>query len=153
MEKSEQAKELFMQGYNCSQSVVGAFAEELGIERAQAFKLASSFGGGMGGLREVCGAVSGMFIVAGFLYGYDDPQNPQAKAEHYKRIQSLAIKFKEKNPSIICKELLGLSGIKAEPSPAPRTAEYYKKRPCAELVAEAAQIMQDFIEQNPIPAK
>lgn len=149
MTKAEKAKELFEQGYNCSQSVVGAFAQELGVDEQTALKLASSFGGGLGGLREVCGAVSGMAIVAGFKYGYTDPKNPSAKAEHYQRIQYLAAKFKEENPSIVCKELLGLSGITPSPVPAARTQEYYKKRPCGELVSMAAKIMQDYIEQNP----
>lgn len=149
MSKSEEAKQLFMQGYNCAQAVVGAFADELGVPRETAIKLASSFGGGVGGMREVCGTVSGMAIVAGFLYGYDDPKNPSAKAEHYKRLQHLAAKFKEENPSIVCKELLGLSAITPSLVPAPRTPEYYKKRPCGDLVAYAAQIMQEYIEQNP----
>ncbi len=149
MTKAEKAKEFFNQGFNCSQSVALAFAAELNLPQEVILKLSSSFGGGMGGLREVCGAVSGMFIVAGFLYGYDDPQDPVAKAEHYKRIQDLAIKFKEKHPSIICRELLGYCDITPSAAPSPRTAEYYAQRPCAELVLSAAQIMQDYIDKNP----
>ena len=95
----EHAMELFKQGYNCSQSVFAAFCEECGMDFETALKLSSSFGGGMGRLREVCGAVSGMFMVAGMKYGYTDPEDSTSKAEHYKRIQELAEQFKEKNGS------------------------------------------------------
>lgn len=140
----ERAMELFKQGYNCSQSVFGAFAEECGIDFETALKLSSSFGGGMARLREVCGAVSGMFMVAGMKYGYTDPKDSTAKTEHYKRIQELAAEFKEKNKSIVCRELLGLS-VKSEIYiPEERTAEYYKKRPCAELVGDAAEIIDKY---------
>lgn len=105
----ERAMELFKQGYNCSQSVFGAFCEECGIDFETALKLSSSFGGGMGRLREVCGAVSGMFMVVGMKYGYTDPKDSVSKAEHYKRIQELAEEFKENNRSIVCRELLELS--------------------------------------------
>ena len=106
MTHAEKARELFMEGYNCSQSVVGAFAQELGMEKETAMKLASSFGAGMGRLREVCGTVSGMFLIAGLAYGYSDPKAREEKAEHYKRIQTLAARFREKNGTIICRELL-----------------------------------------------
>ncbi|WP_297418261.1 C-GCAxxG-C-C family protein [Clostridium sp.] len=142
----KRAMELFKQGYNCSQSVFGAFCEECGIDFETALKLSSSFGGGMGRLREVCGAVSGMFMVAGMQYGYSDPKDSQSKAEHYKLIQELAEQFKEKNGSIVCKELLGLSNQKDSYIPEKRTSEYYKKRPCAEIVGDAAQIIEEFIK-------
>lgn len=140
--KAETAKALFQQGYNCSQAVLAAFSDELGLERETALKLASSFGGGMGRLREVCGAVSGMFMVAGLMYGYSDPGDQAAKAEHYRLIQELAARFKEENQSIICRELLGLEKGPDSPIPAQRTGEYYKKRPCAELVGYAAELME-----------
>ena len=106
--KSQQATELFKQGYNCAQSVFAAFSEDLGMDFETALKLSSSFGGGMGRLREVCGAVSGMFAIAGMKYGYADPKDNEAKAAHYKRIQELAAQFRAENHSIICRELLGL---------------------------------------------
>lgn len=144
----EIAKNLFLQGYNCSQAVFGAFAEELGMDRDTAMRLSSSFGGGMGRLREVCGAVSGMFMAAGMMYGCSDPSDRTAKTEHYKRIQELAAKFREENGSIICRELLGLNVKSESYVPEPRTSEYYKKRPCGELVACAARIFAEYAEKN-----
>ena len=146
---SELAKDLFIEGYNCSQAVLAAFEDEIGLDLETCLKIASSFGGGMGRLREVCGAVSGMFMVAGLIYGYTDPKDYSAKTEHYKRIQELAKQFEEQNGSIVCRELLGLS-VKADaPVPEKRTEQYYKKRPCAELVELAAAIMDDYIKGQP----
>lgn len=146
---SELAADLFHQGYNCAQSVFIAFCDETGLEQETALKLSSSFGGGMGRLREVCGAVSGMLMVAGMLYGYTDPKDSQAKKKHYQLVQDMAGRFREENGSIVCRELLGLNKAGADsPVPAERTKEYYKKRPCAELVRYAAQIMDDVIEEK-----
>ena len=150
MGHGEKAKQLFMEGYNCSQAVLGAFCEECGMDFGTAMKLSSSFGGGMGRLREVCGAVSGMFMVAGLIYGYDDPKGQEEKTKHYERIQELAREFKEENGSIVCRELLGLTEKKSEPKPELRSAEYYKKRPCPEMVQMAAEIMEQYILNNPI---
>ncbi|MVX65353.1 C-GCAxxG-C-C family protein [Clostridium chromiireducens] len=146
----ERAMELFKQGYNCSQSVFGVFCEECGIDLETALKLSSSFGGGMARLREVCGAVSGMFMVAGMKYGYSDPKDSLSKTEHYKRIQELAEQFKEKNNSIVCRDLLGLSAQKESYIPEERTDEYYKKRPCAEIVGDAAEIIYEYIKSHEI---
>lgn len=145
---SEKAMYLFKQGYNCSQSVVLAFCDKTGLNEETALKMSSSFGGGMGRLREVCGAVTGMFMVAGMLYGYSDPKDNKAKTEHYKLIQELADKFKQENGSIICRELLGLGAGADKPVPELRTQEYYKKRPCAELVGCAAGIMEEYIKER-----
>lgn len=144
----EKAKQLFMEGYNCSQAVLGAFCEECGLDFDTAMKMSSSFGGGMGRLREVCGAVSGMFMVAGLIYGYDNPTAQEEKAKHYERIQKLAEEFRKENGSIVCRELLGLTEKKSEPKPEQRSAEYYKKRPCPEMVKMAAEIMEQYINQN-----
>jgi C_GCAxxG_C_C family probable redox protein len=144
----ERAVSLFKQGYNCSQSVFAAFCEECGMDFDTALKISSSFGGGMGRLREVCGAVSGMFMVAGMKYGYTDPKDSLSKAEHYKRIQQLANLFKERNKSLICRELLGLTTQTEGYVPEARTIEYYKKRPCADIVGDAAEIMYEFIIAN-----
>lgn len=146
----EKAKQLFMEGYNCSQAVLGAFCEECKIDFETAMKLASSFGGGMGRLREVCGAVSGMFMVAGILYGYDDPKGQTEKTEHYARIQELAKEFQKENGSIVCRELLGLTEKKSEPTPEKRSEEYYQKRPCPEMVTMAAEIMEQYMEKYPV---
>lgn len=149
MTRREAAMANFMKGYNCSQSVVLAFADMFDIDEATLSKLSSSFGGGMGRLREVCGSVSGMFMVAGLLYGYDGPETGQVKADHYARIQELAKRFEEKHGSIVCRELLGLSVRHDIPVPEARTSEYYKKRPCPEIIGDAAEILEQFInEQN-----
>lgn len=151
MTKSEEAKGLFLQGYNCSQAVVGAFCEGCGMDFETAMKLSSSFGGGMGRMREVCGAVSGMFMIAGLKCGYSDPCDRDAKIVHYALIQKLAADFKEENGSIICRELLSMRGCENECQlglpPSERTEKYYKKRPCAELVGCAADILMKNINE------
>ena len=140
--RGELARELFREGYNCSQAVTLAFADELetrGISREMAAGLASSFGGGLGRLREVC--------VCGALEGYTDPKAAAEKQDHYKRIQKLVTTFKDENGSYICRELL--SGINSDTTPVPeaRTESYYKKRPCAELAACAADILERHLEE------
>ncbi len=145
MNHEEKAKELFLQGYNCSQAVLLAFGDVTGLDEKTALMLSSSFGGGMGRMREVCGAVSGMFMVAGLLYGYSEAHDQAGKTAHYKRIQELADGFRRENGSIICRELLGLLGGADSHVPEQRTDTYYKKRPCAELVAMAARIMDAYI--------
>lgn len=146
----DKAIALFKEGYNCAQSVFLAFSDEFEMDKETVLKLTSSFGGGMGRLREVCGAVSGMFMVAGMLNGYTDPKNNQAKIEHYKRIQELARRFKEINGSFVCRELLGLSVKSESPTPQLRTEEYYKKRPCAKLVGDAVRILEEMVKQEKI---
>ncbi|MBP3489009.1 MAG: C_GCAxxG_C_C family protein [Roseburia sp.] len=148
--RKEKAMALFEEGYNCAQAVFLAFEDLHGIDRKTAAALSSSFGGGMGRLREVCGSVSGMFMTVGVLYGYDDPKDREAKAEHYARIQELAGLFEQQNGSIVCRELLGLSVKRESPVPQERTKEYYKKRPCRELVGCAAEILEHYIEEHPV---
>lgn len=147
--RADKAFELFTNGYNCTQSLVGAFADVIGMDFADAVKLSSGFGGGMGRLREVCGTFSGIVMVMNILYGYSDPKNVQAKAELYARIQDLAERFRKDNGSIICRELLGLSKPEGSPIPEARTDEYYKKRPCSELCRFAANTLEEYIRQNP----
>lgn len=147
---AQKAMDLFKEGFNCSQSVFLAFKDMYKMDSKTAFMLSSSFGGGMGRLREVCGAVSGMFMVAGVLYGYDDPKDYEAKKVHYERIQQLAKEFELRNGSIVCRQLLGLGEGKDTPAPEKRTQEYYKKRPCAELVGIAAAIMEQYIIANKV---
>lgn len=150
MTRREAAMENFKKGYNCSQAIVLAFADMLPVDRTLLLRLASSFGGGMGRLREVCGSVSGMFMIAGLLYGYDGPETGQIKAEHYAGIQELAKRFEEKHGTIICREMLGLSVRHDVPIPEARTAEYYKKRPCAEIIGDAAEILDQYIREHPV---
>ena len=150
IENSEYAKkamDLFLEGYNCSQAVLLAFSDKYNMDKDTAMRLSSSFGGGMGRLREVCGSVSGMFMVAGILYGYDDVKNPELKKNHYARIQQLAGEFEKANGSIVCRDLLGLGKGKDSPVPSERTAEYYKKRPCIKLIGMSAAIMEAYINE------
>ncbi len=140
MTRGEKAESLFREGYNCSQAVVMAFADKINLPPETVALLSSPFGGGMGRLREVCGTVSGMFIVAGFFDGYSSPEAKSEKAKLYSLVQTLADEFRKRNGSIICRELLGLTGNKFSPVPEERTEEYYKKRPCPELCRISADI-------------
>ncbi len=140
------SKEMFCKGYNCAQAVVAAFHEELGMTESEAARLSSSFGGGMGRMRETCGAVSGMLLVAGLLWGYGTPGDETAKAAHYRLVQEMAAKFRERTGSLICRELLG--NPPSDPNPTPRTADFYKARPCAGFVALAAEILDGEIAER-----
>ena len=148
MDHSQYAAELFCKDYNCAQALMVAFCDVTGLETDVAARLASSFGGGMGRMREVCGAVSGMLMVAGYLYGYDTPGDDKIKKEHYQLVQELAGKFREKLGSIVCRELL--ENPPSDPNPTPRTQEFYKTRPCVRMVALAAKILDDYIAQHPV---
>lgn len=143
MSKGERAEALFMKGYNCSQSVAAAFAEEMNMQEADAARLTIGFGGGIGRMREVCGTVSGMAFVLSALYA------DEGKGSVYAKIQAVAEKFEQENGSIICRELLGLDkNGKRCPVPEPRTEQYYKKRPCNQLVHMAADILAEFLKTN-----
>ena len=144
-----QAADLFLGGYNCAQAIAVAFSDVTGLDKDFSAKMASSFGGGMGRMREVCGAVSGMLMVAGLLYGYDTPGNDTTKKAHYALVQELAGQFREEVGSIVCREIL--KNPPSDPNPSPRTAEYYKTRPCARMVMLAARILDRYIEEHPIP--
>ena len=145
MSRADKAKELFEGGCNCCQAVFCAFLDETNLSYEDAMRLSAGFGGGMGRMREVCGAVSAMFMIAGLKYGYSDPLAQEEKKEHYELIQRLAQSFKEKNHSIICRELLDGVPVK-EGAPEERTEQYYKKRPCAELVGDAAEIVEKLFK-------
>jgi C_GCAxxG_C_C family probable redox protein len=146
--KAEKARGYFDQGFNCAQAVFVAFAEEMGLDQATALRLSSSFGGGMGGLREVCGAVSGMFMVMGMLKGYDRPDDPEAKKRHYQKLQQMAAQMSEQHGTLICRDLLRQSQIKAAPVPAERGAAYYAKRPCARYVETCATLLEDALAEG-----
>ncbi len=147
--KVERAKELFLEGYNCAQAVAGAFCEDVGMDFDTAIRLSSSFGAGMGMLREVCGALSGAFMIVGLKYGYTSPTDMEAKTDHYKLIRGIAQKFKEQNGSIICRELLQMVNTeKQNKVPSKRTKEYYKERPCLAFVESAATITDDILNGN-----
>ena len=136
MDHSIHAAELFLDGYNCAQAVAVAYCDLTGLTPDFSARMASSFGGGMGRLREVCGAVSGMFMVAGLLYGYTN------------NIQELAAQFKAEAGSIVCREIL--KNPPSDPNPTPRTQEFYQKRPCARMVILACQILDRYIQEHPI---
>jgi C_GCAxxG_C_C family probable redox protein len=148
MTREEKAREYFKSGYNCSQAVLLAFGDKTGLDEKTAARAASSFGGGMGKLREVCGAVSGMFMALGLIEGYDNPKAREEKIAQYKSVQELAGEFSAQNGSIICRELLGLGEKKESPIPSLRTKEYYKKRPCEELVADAVRIFEAYLAKK-----
>ncbi len=150
MTRTERAIALFVEGCNCAQAVFCAFADLCGVDEKTALRLSSSFGGGLARQREVCGAVSGACMVLGALYGYDNVKENAPKAEHYARIQAFCGAFREKYGSIICRELLGAKIAENSPNPTPRTAEFYRTRPCARFVGACAELLEEYIAQNPI---
>ncbi|MBQ2123709.1 MAG: C_GCAxxG_C_C family protein [Bacteroidaceae bacterium] len=148
-ERIERAVALFKSGYNCSQAVVAAFADMYGFTEEQAFRMSASFGGGIGRMRQTCGAACGMFLLAGLETGATDGADQEGKARNYEVVQALAEKFKAENGSLICAELLGLSKQAPTPhTPEARTQEYYKKRPCAMMVETAARIFAEYLQQK-----
>lgn len=143
----ERAKELFHQGFNCSQAVFAACADIYGIEdEALALRLAASFGGGIGRMRQTCGAACGMFMLAGLENGSAIEGDAEGKKQNYALVQDLAAKFKDENGSLICAELLGIAPKPQTPTPEARTEAYYQKRPCVEMVASAVRIFLENYE-------
>ena len=149
MTHADRAEQLFTQGYNCAQAVFGAFSEDVRLPLDIMMKLSSSFGGGMGRLREVCGACSGLFMAAGLLYGYAGPEEGAVKSEHYARIRELAAQFEAVHGSIVCREILGRRA-EVGGSPEKRTEEYYAVRPCVRCVRSAAEILEAYMKTHPI---
>lgn len=145
-EKGARAAAFFNAGYNCSQAVLMAFAEECGVTERQAAKIASSFGGGMGRMREVCGSVSGMFLVLSMTCGYDDAEDTNGKKRQYETVRAMADKFKTENGSIVCRTLLGLDQTQTGGDPSPRTPAFYQKRPCISYVEQCARIAAETIQ-------
>ena len=148
MHRGTLAAELFLQGYICAQAVVLAFRDVTGLEDKMAARMSSAFGGGMGRMREVCGAVSGMVLVAGLLYGYDETGNDPKKKELYTLVQDAAAQFRTETGSIICREIL--KNPPSDPNPTPRTAEFYRKRPCTRMVKLAADILSRYVDEHPV---
>ena len=149
MSEKERAVELFHEGYNCSQSVFTAFAHRFNIDEETAKKISAGLGGGVGRMREVCGAVSGAAMVIGSICSAEDGKDNENKQKNYELVREFADRFIKRNGSIVCRELLGLD-VKMENTAKPdsRTAEYYKKRPCVELVGDAAEILAEIIKEN-----
>ena len=143
---ADRAARLFREGCSCSQSVLVAFCDRTGLDEKTALKLSSSFGGGLGRLREVCGAVSGAAMALGLILGPDDPSDRGAKAAHYARVQSLAAQFAERHGSIVCRDLLGDKAGSGH-VPDARTAAYYAMRPCERCVYDAAEILEAMLDE------
>lgn len=147
----QHAVDLFMEGYGCCQCVVAAFADLYGMDELTAKKIAAGFGGGVGRMRMMCGAVSGIVALVGLDCGQTEGSDKEGKAACYKVVQELLAKFKERNGSIVCAELLQMSGcavVKDTNIPDERNAEYYKKRPCAKKVESAARIFAEYLEEK-----
>ncbi len=165
-DRADIARENFLKGYNCSQAVLLAFSDLTGLDEKTAMMMASSFGGGMGRMREVCGTVSASLMVLGLLHGYDatSPTMEAEKKAHYARVQEFAARFRAEKSSIVCREILAAHAekLKTEKAradaqiaamlsdsaiPTPRTEEYYKKRPCAEVCATAARLLEEYLHE------
>ncbi len=144
--KADLAKELFLQGYNCAQAVFGAFCEDFGIDKNTGFVLSSGFGGGISRRREVCGAVSGAVMVLSLKHGYHDAKADEAKKALYSKVRGVLSEIEDETGSIICRELLGLEEKVSSPVPEERTAKYYAKRPCAELVYICAKAVEEHLQ-------
>ena len=149
---TEKAVRLFSEGLNCAQSVFTAFADVTGMDEDLAKRISSSFGGGMGRMREVCGTCSAMFMVVGILYGGGIEADDKVKAEHYRRIQFLAGEFRKIHETIICRDLLKGLSVTSDPVPEKRTEKYYKVRPCVRFVRTAAEILDRYLADEP-PSK
>ncbi|MCI2047175.1 MAG: C-GCAxxG-C-C family protein [Faecalibacterium sp.] len=151
-EFGEKAEQYFHAGYNCSQSVVAAFAPVLGISEALALRMSAGFGGGVGRMREVCGAFCGATTVLSLAYA--NPADPADKSRIYGMVQELAAQYRAQNgaDSILCRTLLGLEKPEGSPQAAPRTSEYYQKRPCAQLVHLAADLTAEYLAAHPAKA-
>ena len=148
MNRHQRAQDLFYAGYNCAQAVFCAFAEDMGLDLDAAARLASSFGGGLGRLRELCGALSGAELALGMLRGYSDVTDPALKSAHYARVRLLAERFRARNGTYLCRELL--KDVETTPGgePEPRTPEFYARRPCLRLVGEAAALLEEMLKRS-----
>lgn len=142
----EKAKELFTNGYNCAQAVVGAYADLFGMEPQTAMRFAEGLGGGMGRMRLTCGAVAATSLLAGLKLSNGESGDLKNRSMIYAKVREMAEEFKEKNGSVICGELLGLVLPSDNSSmPEKRTEQYYKKRPCVQCVADCAELVEKFL--------
>lgn len=147
-ERVNTAKKLFREGYNCTQSVVLAYRDITGMDEKLLATITAPLGGGMGRLREVCGTISGMSVIAGFLKPFFDPHDKDAKRETYTLVQEFAETFRNMNGSIVCRELMHIPVMKESPVPEERTEQYYSRRPCIELVGCAARIVGEYLKNK-----
>lgn len=147
-QKIEKARDLFLSGYNCAQAVAAAFAPEMQMEEKLVLRLSAAFGGGMGGQRIICGAVSGMNLALSCIEGYDEADDMDAKKELYANVRRMAAVFAEQYDTLVCKDLLIHSGIQAKAEPSERTPEYYRTRPCVRYVEACAGILADMLNER-----
>lgn len=147
MDHGKRAREIFEGGGNCAQSIFAAFCDVTGIEYEQALRMSSAFGGGIGRLRETCGAVSGGVMVIGCLYGYSDLPGGAAKAEVYRKTQQYVRAFEQATGSMWCHDLLGLEKWPEEPKPEERTQQYYAVRPCGRIIEAGGRVLDELMEQ------
>lgn len=145
--KVDLARSLYLNGHNCAQAVFAAFSQEMGISQDAALRMASGMGGGIGGLRMTCGAVSAMAMVLGALRGYSDADDFDTKKQLYADIQRLHEQFVAVHETSNCRELLKISGIVAKAQPSERTPEYYRKRPCARYIELCAQLLAEELNR------
>ena len=150
-ERVERARQYFLSGYNCAQAVVMTFDDVMQHSPETLAQLSAPFGGGMGRMREVCGTVSGMTMVAGAIRPAVNPQNLEERKANYALVQEFAQRFRQENGDIVCRRLLGLEPreeLRETPMPSERTTEYYRKRPCVEYVASATRIVAEYLIAN-----
>ena len=147
IDHAKPAWENFLSGMTCAQSVLCAFEDVTGLDRDTSMRIAASFGGGVGGLREMCGAVSGALVVLGMARGWTDPDDEAAKSAHYERTQTFVRRFRDAEGTSVCAELLSAAGVVPGPGPAPRTPEYYTVRPCTRLVGTAARLLDELLAE------
>ena len=152
LSKAEQARALFESGCNCAQSVAGSFYREMGLSEETVLLLASPFGGGISRMRETCGAVTGMMMVLGLTHGYqpftDEETHLREKTRVYRTGQELAESFRRKYGTLLCRELLRGTGADDTPEPSARTEQYYRSRPCAEIIAFAASLLDEYLQEQ-----
>ncbi len=144
-QRVKKAEELFLQGYNCSQSVFAAYADLFGLDRETALKISSGLGGGCGRQRELCGAISGAVMVIGLKFGSTDGEDREGKKLCYEKVREFSDEFRKTNPSIVCRELLGIGNKEETALPDERTEQYYKKRPCVKIVTDSAEALEKVI--------
>lgn len=144
----EQAVHTFEEGYTCAQAVFVTYADLFGMERETALKISSPMGGGIGRMRETCGVVSAMAMLAGLKEGNTDPKDDDAKERIYLLTRQMADKFRQLNGTVVCRELLGIDGMEESARPSKRTPEWYASRPCRRLIAEAANIIEEILLED-----
>lgn len=149
-ERAEKAHGYFMEGFTCAQSLFTAFADIFGFDKETALKVSAGLGGGIGRMRETCGVVTSASMILGLMYGATEGEDSKSKAYTYEKVREFADRFKALEGTIVCRELLGLDeNIKEGHIPEERTAEYYAKRPCPRITREAAEILEDMINEYP----